>query len=122
MGRNDTPRTAADKQRKHQWSWDHPYPGFEFSLRCMVEGAVTYAATYAMRYQVPISRDAILGDEWLKIVQGLIVLLDGDTGRYHCPTIDGLLRATAEQAGFTLSLERRPGDPLAEDAELAIDD
>lgn len=117
---NDTPYTVKRKQHTHAWA--HPYPGFEQSIASLTNGLVGYAAVYLARYTVPISRDPILGDEWLKIAQGIVILLDGDTGRFHCPTIDGLIRATAEGAGFTLQLERRPGDPLADDSELAQDD
>lgn len=112
MGRNDTPRTVAEQLKKHDWNWGHPHPGFEIALRMMVEGAVTYSQTYAMRFGVPLNKDPALGDEWLRIVRGLVVLLDGETGRFHCPSIDGLLRAAAEQAGFTLNLLRHKTDPL----------
>ena len=45
----------------------------------------------------------------LAIARGIVGLLDGDTDRFDCPTLDGLVRSTAEGAGFTLALEQRPG-------------
>lgn len=93
----------------HARAWANPEAGFESAVASIVRGMAEYADTYRARYQVPIASDPVLAYDWLGIARGALALLDGDTGRFDCPTLDGLIRLTAERAGFTLALEARPG-------------
>jgi hypothetical protein len=105
-----TPETDSEYRariREHKWAFDHPYPGFENALAHLIRGLVGYAEVYQARYKVPIASDVALRVDWLKIAQGIAGLLDGDTGRFDCPSLDGLIRSTAESAGFTLALQER---------------
>jgi hypothetical protein len=53
---------------------------------------------------VRVSQDPCLARDWLAIARGIVGLLDGDTDRLDCPTIEGEIRALAETAGFSLTL------------------
>lgn len=100
-----TQEEYAERVKAHQWAFARPYPGFEQAISCLVNGLVAYAEVYRARYLVEVSADVCLGEDWLAIARGMLGLLDGDTGRFHCPALDGLIRATAERAGFTLALK-----------------
>jgi hypothetical protein len=108
----DTESRYQAKIKLHNRAFAHPFPGFEDALAHLVRGLVAYREVYAARYKVEISVDPCLADNWLGIAKGVLGLLDGDTGRLDCPTLDGLIRLTAEQAGFTLALEESPGANL----------
>lgn len=97
----------AARAKVHAWAFAHPHPGFEQAIASMITGLIAYREVYAARYKVEVSSDVCLAEDWLAIARGIIGLLDGDTDRFDCPTLDGLIRATAEQAGFTLSLKPR---------------
>lgn len=107
----DSRPTYEQRIKLHKWAFDRPHPGFENAIAHLIRGLVAYAEVYQARYQVPIASDVCLSVDWLKIAQGIVGLLDGDTGRFDCPTLDGTVRSCAEQAGFTLALEVRPGAP-----------
>ena len=48
-----------------------------------------------------ISQDGVLGDCWLKILHGVRGMLNGETGRLDCGTVDGWLVRLALEHGFT---------------------
>lgn len=92
--------------KQHQRAWDNPYPGFETAIVHFVKGLLAYNEVYHARYGVSVSQDPALGVNWLDIARGTVGLLDGDTGRLSCAALDGLIRGTAERAGYPLSLEQ----------------
>lgn len=108
-----TPRDTESRYRRaidtHNQAFAHPYQGFEDAIAHLVKGLIAYRNAYVVRYHVEISADPALREDWLMIARGIIGLLDGDTGtRLSCAALDGLIRSTAESAGFTLSLESVP--------------
>lgn len=106
-----TPRDTESRYRSkistHNRAFQDPLPGFEDALAHLVKGLIAYKRAYLARYQVEVSADPVLGDDWLSIARGICNLLEGDSGRFDCPTLDGLVRSTADSAGFTLALEVR---------------
>lgn len=61
---------------------------------------VDYAAEHERRYGSPLGHDSVLGPAWLDMARGLRTLLNGETGRLDCGTIDGALVDLAKAAGF----------------------
>jgi hypothetical protein len=59
------------------------------------------ADAHAERYATVIAEDGVLGDCWLKILHGVRGMLNGETGRLDCGTIDGWLVRLALDHGFT---------------------
>lgn len=105
----NTPRDTESRYRRtiatHNRAFAHPAEGFENAIAHLVRGLIAYRQAYVVRYHVEISDDPSLREDWLSIARGIIGLLDGDTGRFSCAKLDGLIRSTAEDAGFTLNLE-----------------
>lgn len=59
-----------------------------------------YASAHKARFEGTIGEDYVLGPEWQAIGQALIGLLNGETGRLDCGTLDREIRAELERAGF----------------------
>ena len=59
------------------------------------------ADAHAERYASVIAEDGALGDCWLKILHGVRGMLNGETGRLDCGTVDGWLVRLALEHGFT---------------------
>ena len=59
------------------------------------------ADAHAERYAAVIAEDGVLGDCWLKILHGVRGMLNGETGRLDCGTVDGWLVRLALGHGFT---------------------
>lgn len=76
-----------------------PKPGFERALVTMLRGAAEYAETHRQRYESPLSCDYYIGENWHALGQAALALLNGDTGRLDCATVDGHLRALFEGEG-----------------------
>ena len=66
--------------------------GFERPVMVMLLGWADYAESHLKRYESPIGHDGVLGDEWEKIGQSLQGLLNGETGRLDCATLDAAIR------------------------------
>lgn len=73
----------------------------EQAITSMAKGWALYAETHALRFGDKISEDYILGAEWLKAGKAIRALLNGETGRLDCGTVDGFILAAVETAGFT---------------------
>lgn len=97
------------KLETHNEAFANPRPGFEQAIADLISGFITYRVAYVDRYHVELSNDPHVSNDWLTVARGIVGLLDGDTERFHCPTLDGLIRATAQQAGLSLTLEKKPG-------------
>ena len=94
---------------RHQAACASPLPGFERALRELVCGLQRYAEAHAERYQAPIARDYVLGDEWLAAVNAVVGLLNGEIGRLDGGLCWQELENMARAAGFELGLEGRKG-------------
>lgn len=59
-----------------------------------------YANSHKLRFDSKLADDYVLGPAWLAMLQGVRTLLDGETGRLDCGTVDGYLVKLAEDNGF----------------------
>jgi hypothetical protein len=74
---------------------------FEVPIVHLYRALISYAAQHERRYESRIGEDFVLGPAWLAIARNLLRLLDGETGRLDCGTLDGDLRRLAVSVGFT---------------------
>lgn len=76
--------------------------GAECALVALREGLLRYAIEYGDCFDgCQLGHDAILGDAWLTMARGYIGLLNGESGRLDCGSLDGEIRRWAVQFGFT---------------------
>lgn len=61
---------------------------FARAMGAMLRGWSEYADAYAARYGDAVGDDAVLGDAWQRIGDGLRALLDGEVGGLDCGSID----------------------------------
>jgi len=66
----------------------------------MLRGWLTYADRHQARYHSGIGADGVLGDEWAALGHAILGLLNGETGRLDCGTLDALIRGTLVAEGF----------------------
>ena len=52
------------------------------------------------RFESAIGEDYVLGPQWQAIGEGLRGLLNGETGRLDCGTLDGFILATLDENGI----------------------
>jgi hypothetical protein len=78
---------------RHAQAMAAPRPG-EYGLVHMITGWVDYADVYVERYDAPIGEDHVLGPAWQAIGEGLRTLLNGETGRLDCGSLDRLILDT----------------------------
>lgn len=52
-------------------------------------------------YESPIGEDGVLGNYWLGMARALVGMLNGESGRLDCGTVDGSIRDMAREFGFT---------------------
>lgn len=85
---------------EHNMAVDNPKPGIERAIVGMIKSLEEYARAYRRSWDSPIGEDYVLGADGFKpMVEGLRVLLNGDSGRLDCGTIDGyLLKLCADNA------------------------
>lgn len=86
-------------QDRHDAAMLAPRPGFEAAIVGMLNGWHLYAGTHQFRFESPIGDDGVLGPEWQAIGQALLGLLNGNTGRLDCGTLDAFIRDTLTLAG-----------------------
>lgn len=59
-----------------------------------------YALEHKRRYDSSIGDDGVLGPEWQKIGEGIRGLLNGNTGRLDCGTLDSIIADTLTAEGL----------------------
>lgn len=74
--------------------------GAEVGIVSLLRGWMQYADTHSQRYESGIGEDGVLGDEWVKIGDALLGLLNGELGRLDGGSLDGLIRDTLRAEGF----------------------
>lgn len=74
--------------------------GFEAAIVLMLKGWTAYADAHRFRYSSRVEGDYVMGPEWEAIGRSVIGLLNGDTGRLDCGTLDGFIRNTLQSEGF----------------------
>lgn len=71
--------------------------GFEVPIVTLLNGWLEYAETHRDRYGSLIGEDYVLGAAWADMGLALRAMLNGETGRLDCGTLDGMIvRAFAE--------------------------
>jgi hypothetical protein len=92
--------------RQHDKAWAVPMHDQEGAIVRLVTALADYADDYAARFESPIGHDAVLGGGkghgmgWLEILKGTRGLLNGETGRLDCGTVDSMLVRMAQAAGY----------------------
>src|SRR5689334_11744723 len=83
-----------DAAVKHIALFQNPRHDFETAVVEMFKGWAKYAEDHKARYESPIGDDGVLGDYWESIGDALRGLLNGETGRLDCGTLDGFILNT----------------------------
>jgi len=65
----------------------------------MIQALALYADAYPADWG-KIGEDYVLGAAWLDMLKGCRALLNGETGRYDCGTLDHMLVDMVKAAGF----------------------
>ncbi len=86
----------------HTRALANPRNGFEMAIAALFLGLNEYAEAHRDQYHSPVGDDGVLGEHWQAIASGLIGLLNGDTGRLDCGTLDGAIRSLATAHGVDL--------------------
>ena len=71
----------------------------EMPLVFMLRGWAEYADQHARRYESKIGDDGVLGPAWESIGDAMRGLLNGETGRLDCGTLDGFILDTMRANG-----------------------
>jgi len=85
--------------KRHSLAWRAP-TSTEAPIVAMYEALAQYADHHFVRFESKVGEDGVLGPAWLNIAKAVRVLLNGETGRLDCGTLDGLLFDMVEAAGF----------------------
>ena len=76
---------------RHEQAMRIPMRGHEGAIVSLFEGLEKYAKAHEARYGSPISEDYFLGPAHASIAEGIRTLLNGETGRFDCGTLDARL-------------------------------
>lgn len=82
-------------QARHVEAMRNPIKG-EKPIVQTLDALKDYAFWHKVRYDSLIGEDGVLGQYWADIANGLIGLLNGETGRLDCGLIDGQIRELAK--------------------------
>ena len=89
-------------KRRHREAMRDPHSGFELAIVEMYDALGEYADAHRNTCDSPIGDDGVLGEEWKQIALGVIGLLNGETGRLDCGTLDRQIREMAAANGVEL--------------------
>ena len=88
---------------RHDTSIISPDSTFEQPIVAMLQGWAKYAEDHKARYESNIGDDGVLGDPWKEIGLGILYLLDGETGRLDCGTLNAFILDTLNENGVDTS-------------------
>jgi hypothetical protein len=91
---------------EHREAMLRPRPGFEAAIVGLYKSLAEYAAAAVERYESTVGEDGYIGEAWERICDGLIDLLNGETGRLSCATLDASIRFLRESGGSALGIQR----------------
>lgn len=77
---------------QHIKAMNCPNPGFERAIVNILKGLAEYAYIHLCDIEYPIADDWYLGEFWNNLFQSAVGLLNGETGRLDCATIDYHMR------------------------------
>src|SRR5437879_5850167 len=90
-------------QDRHDAALNSPRSAFEKALTQMLNGWEAYADAQKARYDSLIGDDGVLGPNWEAIGDALRGLLNGESGRLDCGTVDAFLLDTMSENGVDTS-------------------
>lgn len=83
---------------RHNEAIDWP-KGFEAAIVKSLHFWEMYATEHQKRWESPIGEDYVLGVYWKDMGLALRGLLNGETGRLDCGTLDGFILETMRENG-----------------------
>lgn len=86
--------------KRHNAAISIPSGGFEKSITSGFSAWEGYALAHRVRYGAPIGEDYVLGVAWIEWAKALRSLLNGETGRLDCGTLDAWIFAKVKEHGF----------------------
>ena len=90
-----------DWKRRHVMAMSAPKSGtHEQAVVEMVKAWKLYAAAHERAYGSKVGEDSVLGPAWESIGYALQVLLNGETGRLDCATLDSDILRLMERNGI----------------------
>lgn len=85
---------------QHSIAMACPREGHESAMVKMLTGWLEYQSAHAERFESGVGDDYVLGPEWEAIGKALRGLLNGETGRLDCGTLDGVILDGLKAEGF----------------------
>lgn len=86
----------------------------EQAIRQAITGWANLGVTHALMYDSPIGDDGVLGEAFADMGRALRTMLNGETGRFDCGTLDSLILDIAQSCGVDLD-----GSDVAEAQKFA---
>ena len=92
-------------KRGKSWEYKHldaiiSPKGAEAGITSMLYGWLYYADQHKARYESEIGDDNVLGPAWAGIGGNIRTLLNGETGRLDCGTLDGVVCGALTDQGY----------------------
>jgi len=75
----------------------------EYPYVTLLKGWLAYADVHKARFESEIGEDYVLGPQWEAIGDSLRGVLNGETGRLDCGTLDGLILGVMKDAGIDIT-------------------
>ena len=94
---------TGDWQGRHAQAIHSPQ-GAERAIVGLLKAWLDYANGHEARYDSRIGDDYVLGPPWAQIGAGLRQLLNGESGRLDCGTLDSIIYNTLNAEGFNPDL------------------
>lgn len=88
-----------DEAIKHRAIFQNKHYAMETPMVDMLRGWAEYAEDHKARYETPVGDDGVLGAYWESMGDALRGLLNGETGRLDCGTLDGFILNTMKFHG-----------------------
>lgn len=84
-------------------TWKRLHAEAEVAVVKILAGLHAYADYYKIRYgaECALATDNVLGPAFEQVALELLVLLNGETGRLDCGTVDAEVRALLRACGFS---------------------
>lgn len=92
----------SDAYTRHVASWANPRPGFESAIVSGYRALSEFATAHLEAYGSKIGEDYVLGEHWRDMARALLGMLNGESGRLDCGTIDSAIRELAAAHGVEL--------------------
>lgn len=99
MTTETNPKTEPAYLINHRHAMRMPI-GAEVPIVRMYDAWRLYAQNHQRRYDSPIGHDAVLGPAWAAIGSAIVDLLNGESGRIDCGTLDRTMRTYAIVSGW----------------------